>query len=75
MKKTIRVIYEGALDRNLDKLIKKTMEGIGAEWYAQGYNMTSNQRDVCFDLEFLGSNEWTTQYHQTPVDKDKGAAK
>jgi len=51
MKKTIRVIYDGGLDEKLDKLIRKTMEGIGAKWYAQGYDLTSNERDICFDLE------------------------
>jgi len=51
MKKTIRVIYDGGLDEKLDNLIREIMEGIGAKWYAQGYNLTSNERDVCFNLE------------------------
>jgi len=51
MKKTIRVIYDGGLDEKLDKLIRKTMEDIGAEWYAQGYDLTFNERDICFDFE------------------------
>jgi len=51
MKKIIRVIYDGGLDEKPDKLIRKTMEGIGAKRYAQGYDLTSNERDVCFDLE------------------------
>jgi len=26
------------------------MELIGCVWYAQGFDLTSNERDICFEL-------------------------
>ena len=51
VKKRIKVVYDGPFDKEVDKAIMDCMEGIGAEWYAQGYDFTKNERDICFDLE------------------------
>jgi len=53
IKKKFKVIYDGQLDEDVDDLIRNTLEGIGAKWYAQGYNFTTNERDICFDLEII----------------------
>ena len=47
----ITVTYDGPLDMELDKKIQKAMESIGCKWYAQGTDLTTNVRDVAFDLQ------------------------
>ncbi len=46
----IRVTY-GGFDMELDKGIRGAMEYIGATFYAQGFGMEAQERDVCFDIE------------------------
>lgn len=36
---------------DIDKQIIKKMKSIGAEWYAQGFDHETLERDICFDLE------------------------
>ena len=45
----IKVTYNGNLDKELDSEIRSAIEGIGGEWYAQGFDFTTNIRDICFD--------------------------
>ena len=47
----ISVIYEGEQSSELDTAINKAMKNIRAIWYAQGYDFTTKQREICFDLE------------------------
>jgi len=35
----------------MDKKIKSALEGIGAEWTGQGTDLTTNVRDISFDLK------------------------
>jgi len=51
MDKKILVTYQGPLDMELDKKIKVALEGIGAEWTGQGTDLTTNVRDISFDLK------------------------
>ncbi len=46
----IRVTYDG-FDMELDKGIRGAMEYIGATFYAQGFGLENQKRDVCFDME------------------------
>lgn len=53
MKTNIKVTYPGkvVVDDKFDERIRKLIESIGGKWYAQGYDLTSDIRDICFDLE------------------------
>lgn len=56
MKARIKVTYNLTDEtrkevRKIDKKIKEKIESIGGEWYAQGTDLTTNIRDICFDLE------------------------
>ena len=33
----------------LDDLIVKALKEVGLEWYAQGLDITTGERDICFD--------------------------
>jgi len=37
--------------RDLDKIITEKIESIDGVWYAQGTNLETNIRDICFDLQ------------------------
>ena len=51
MKKvTVKFIYDGKSDDEVDVKIAKVAEEAGMSWYAQGYDFTRDKRDVCFDL-------------------------
>jgi len=50
-KKIIKIQYSGEINMDLDAILKCSMEVIGARWYAQGYDLTDNMRDLCFDIE------------------------
>ena len=52
----IKVTYEGWLDANLDDEIRKKLESIGADWYAQGTDLRTGDRDLAFDW-FLNEEE------------------
>ena len=47
----IKVEYEGGINTSIDTELVSKMEGVGAKWYAQGKDMKSGIRDICFDLE------------------------
>lgn len=49
--KSIKVIYDGDMDEDLDKKIKEAMKSIGAKWVARGYNFQKNKRDIMFFWE------------------------
>jgi len=51
MKTKIKVTYPGPVNQKVDDGIKIRMERIGADWYAQGTNLETGIRDICFDLE------------------------
>ena len=47
--KPVKIVYPGELDTHFDKLIIKFMKKSGYKWYAQGYDLTTNMRDIVFD--------------------------
>lgn len=53
MKRRIKVLYTGPLDGDLDEKITRALEAIGCKWYAQGMDMQTRERDICFDYEGL----------------------
>lgn len=47
----IKVIYKSKnIISELDDKIRATLERAGMKWYAQGYNLTNHERDICFDV-------------------------
>lgn len=50
VKKRIKVSYVGRPNDDSDKTIMEAMKGVGARWYAQGYDFVNNERDICFDI-------------------------
>ena len=48
--KRIKIIYNGKMNTKLDKEITGAIESIGGKWYAQGYDFTKDERDICFDI-------------------------
>jgi len=55
--KTITVLYDGPLDQELDGKIRKALTGMGCKWYAQGFSLVNQERDICF--EYQEGNEET----------------
>jgi len=47
----IKIFYKGQPSKAVDDEIQAAMDKIGAEWYAEGYNIPENERDICFDLK------------------------
>lgn len=47
----VKITYETRLDTALDDEIRKQLESLGAEWYAQGTNLETGVRDLAFDWE------------------------
>ena len=47
----IKVTYEAPINLAIDTKIRKAMEAIGAKWYGQGIDFTTNIRDICFDID------------------------
>jgi len=47
----IKITYQGPLDIELDEKIQNLMESIGAKWYAQGTDLITGIRDICFDID------------------------
>ena len=45
----IKVTYDSDLNQELDDKIRSAIEGIGGKWYAQGTDLTTGIRDICFD--------------------------
>lgn len=52
MKVTCKFFYEGEPVEWIDENLRKLMETYGWEWYAQGYNLESGERDIVFDRIF-----------------------
>ncbi len=48
--KTVVVTYNGPADHELDGIINKALTDAGLKWYAQGYDLESKKRDICFDF-------------------------
>lgn len=48
---TIRITYSAPekMLSDIDKGLIESLESAGYSWYAQGYDFTTNQRDLCFD--------------------------
>jgi len=46
----IKVTYEGSLNPALDQKIIDAIESAGGKWYAEGMDLTTNVRDICFKL-------------------------
>lgn len=51
MKRRVKVLYTGPLDGDLDDKIVTALEAIGCKWYAQGMDINTHERDICFDYE------------------------
>jgi len=46
----IKVIYSGYQPAsNVDKAITAMMKEAGATWTGQGYNLDTQERDICFE--------------------------
>ncbi len=45
----IKVEYAGELDQELDNMIKNAAKP--GTWWAQGYDLGTSMRDICFDYE------------------------
>lgn len=52
-KKTIKVVYCGELDLDLDLDILTALSGNGFNQYASGYNHLTQERVLCFDVPVL----------------------
>jgi hypothetical protein len=50
-RKSIKVIYDGDINEDLDRKIKEAMKTIGAKWVARGYSFQKNKRDIMFYWE------------------------
>ena len=66
--KKIKVVYEGEPIKSLDDNIIQALEGMGAEYYASGYNFKTNQRDVAFNTKLYDFFEAVGGY-----DRDGGS--
>ena len=49
MIKTMKITYAGKIDKILDEKIISCFKKAGFKWYAQGFNLITNIRDICFD--------------------------
>lgn len=47
----IKVTYKDPLDVDLDDEIRKQLESLGADWYAQGTDLVTGVRDLAFDWD------------------------
>ena len=50
MKKTLRVVYDGHPDHDMEKELRELLDRHGYKWYAQGYDFVAEKRDIAFDL-------------------------
>lgn len=48
IRRTIKVIYKGKLDRDTDDKITRAMKKEGFIWTGQGFNFESKERDITF---------------------------
>ena len=44
----VKLTYEG-FDPDVDEVIREALRGVGFSWYAQGFDLETNVRDICFD--------------------------
>lgn len=51
MKRRVRILYTGPLDGELDDKVTRALESIGCVWYAQGMDLQTLERDICFDYD------------------------
>ena len=47
----IYVIYYGDINQKLEDKIREALEKSGFKWWAQGFNIQENKRDMAFDIE------------------------
>ncbi|MGH2621967.1 MAG: hypothetical protein ACRDHG_15560 [Anaerolineales bacterium] len=47
-RRVVSVRYAGPIDRELDLLIRRGLEGMGLRWWAQGMNLETGVRDLAF---------------------------
>jgi len=47
----VKFVYDGEPDTETDIKIAEIAEKADMKWYAQGYNLITDRRDVCFDIE------------------------
>jgi hypothetical protein len=47
----IHVIYYGDINQELDDKIREVLEKSGFKWWAQGFNIKENKRDMTFDID------------------------
>ena len=50
MKCKIKVTYPSPVNKNVDEKIREQLASVGAHWYAQGTDLTTGLRDMCFDI-------------------------
>ena len=46
-----KVCYTGTARPEFDKKICDILEHAGARWYAQGADLTTGHREICFDID------------------------
>ena len=46
---TLKVVYSGDLDVELDKKLIAFIEALGYSWYASGYDFRKGGRDIAFE--------------------------
>lgn len=49
-KTTAKFSYDGKIDAGRDRVINLFAKSHKLKWYAQGYSVESDERDICFDL-------------------------
>lgn len=45
----LSVVYVGEINTELDKALKECIEKFGYKWYAQGYDLDCDHRDIVFE--------------------------
>jgi hypothetical protein len=49
--RSLKVIYDGPLDHELDLAIEDAIRPLGWKWWASGYEFETDKRDLAFDLK------------------------
>ena len=50
MSRSLKVVYDGPLDRELDERIEEAVNPLGWKRWASGFNRLDGKRDLAFDL-------------------------
>lgn len=61
--KHVRVTYiaKDGLDEKLDAKITAALTLAGFSWYAQGFNLETEVRDICFDVPIIKDSKETNK--------------